>query len=207
MLNEQGYDGLVMDELADRVGVSKGTLYQHFARKEDLVVAIVRLGVERAEAYIRKQLADTERPAFDRLIAILTSAIEHQGAWMSTLASPQRHALSAAFHDQAGLRDAITRMLDELSTIIEQGQATGELDAAIPAPVAARFLLSLTRTHSKPVSAGDPTVSREELAAYAARLYFHGMRPLPGDEERAHACASRQSGAIETAPNFGVTPQ
>ncbi len=204
ILNEQGYEGLVMDELAERVGVSKGTLYQHFARKEDLVGAIVRRGVEYAEARIRERLADAERPAVERLSIILTSAIAKQQAWISALAGPQRHALSAAFHDQPGLHEAVTRMLDELVAIIRQGQATGELDTAIPAPVAARFLLSLTRTHSRPELRSDFAVSREELAAYAVRLYFHGICRFPGDNAYSHGRVRPVSAATETTPLAGV---
>ena len=167
ILNEQGYEGLLMEELAERVGVSKGTLYQHFARKEDLVGAILRHGMERAGAYILERLADTERSVVERLSAILSSAIGLQTAWMSTLGSPQRHALSATFHEQPGLLDAVARVLNGLSSLIQQGQATGELDTLIPAPAAARFLLSLMRTQCRPVSPGDFTLTRDEMAAYA----------------------------------------
>ena len=41
LLVEKGYGETSMDEIATRVGVSKGTLYLHFASKEDLVLAII----------------------------------------------------------------------------------------------------------------------------------------------------------------------
>ncbi|MEM1441668.1 MAG: TetR/AcrR family transcriptional regulator [Verrucomicrobiota bacterium] len=41
LLGEQGYLGLNLDELADRVEYSKATLYHHFVSKEDLVLAVV----------------------------------------------------------------------------------------------------------------------------------------------------------------------
>ncbi|ADB15692.1 transcriptional regulator, TetR family [Pirellula staleyi DSM 6068] len=47
MLVEQGYAGLSMDRLADQTEYSKGVIYQHFASKEDLVMA---LAVQSAEA-------------------------------------------------------------------------------------------------------------------------------------------------------------
>jgi AcrR family transcriptional regulator len=40
MLIEQGYAGLSMDRLAEASEYSKGTVYQHFATKEDLVTAL-----------------------------------------------------------------------------------------------------------------------------------------------------------------------
>src|SRR5579859_8078369 len=41
LLIERGYSDLNMDELADMVGISKPTLYQHFKSKEELVSQVV----------------------------------------------------------------------------------------------------------------------------------------------------------------------
>lgn len=41
MLLERGYLGLSMDRIADAIEYSKGTIYQHFSSKEDLLGAIV----------------------------------------------------------------------------------------------------------------------------------------------------------------------
>lgn len=40
LLIEQGFQGLNLDQLAARIEYSKGTLYQHFKTKEDLILAI-----------------------------------------------------------------------------------------------------------------------------------------------------------------------
>src|SRR5579859_1800817 len=41
VLLEKGYHETSMDEIAARVGIAKGTLYLHFARKEDLIFALL----------------------------------------------------------------------------------------------------------------------------------------------------------------------
>src|SRR5436305_13627541 len=41
VLLEKGYHETSMDEIAARVGIAKGTLYLHFARKEDLICALL----------------------------------------------------------------------------------------------------------------------------------------------------------------------
>lgn len=40
MLIEQGYLGLRMDHIADRIEYSKGTIYQHFPNKEEIILAL-----------------------------------------------------------------------------------------------------------------------------------------------------------------------
>src|SRR5581483_8243141 len=41
LLMERGYHDMSIDEIAERVGISKGTVYLHFASKEDLVLALL----------------------------------------------------------------------------------------------------------------------------------------------------------------------
>lgn len=47
MLIENGYAGLSMDQLAEATEYSKGTIYQHFSTKEDLVTALAIESMER----------------------------------------------------------------------------------------------------------------------------------------------------------------
>lgn len=56
MLIEQGYAGLSMDQLADATEYSKGTIYQHFSTKEDLVTALAIESMERrVELFLRAE--------------------------------------------------------------------------------------------------------------------------------------------------------
>src|ERR1700738_5241164 len=41
MLIEKGYHDTSMNEVATRVGIAKGTLYQHFSAKEKLFLALI----------------------------------------------------------------------------------------------------------------------------------------------------------------------
>ncbi|MGH2409019.1 MAG: TetR/AcrR family transcriptional regulator [Chloroflexota bacterium] len=182
LLREEGYDGLVMDRLAEQVGISKGTIYQHFDKKEALVGAIILRGLERISEQLAIQRADSERPAAPRLEAILTLLVEESTAWMSIITSPKRHELAAALGDHPGLRDARTRFFDGLRTLILQGQERGEFDPAIPAPIAARFLLSLVGARAGFAQPGDPVLPGEEFAALAVRFYFHGLSLHPVEE-------------------------
>lgn len=57
MLLEQGYHGLNLDELADRIEYSKATIYNHFGSKEDLMAAVDLRHLElRAELFGRALL-------------------------------------------------------------------------------------------------------------------------------------------------------
>lgn len=69
MLVEQGYPGLSMDRLAEATEYSKGTIYQHFSTKEDLVAALAQQSMERRTVLFEKALRFDGRPR-ERLTAL-----------------------------------------------------------------------------------------------------------------------------------------
>src|SRR6266702_5567326 len=75
VLLEKGYYNTSMDEIAARVGIAKGTLYHHFARKEDLVSALFeRLLQESVDSL--DQLALQDGTPSERLHAVLNSTYQ-----------------------------------------------------------------------------------------------------------------------------------
>src|SRR5689334_20512373 len=56
---EQGYHSASMDEIADRAGVSKPVLYQHFPGKLDLYLALLESSVETVIDGVKEALAST----------------------------------------------------------------------------------------------------------------------------------------------------
>jgi len=54
-----GYHSAAMDEIADRAGVSKPVLYQHFPSKLDLYLAVLDLHIDSLVFEIQKAIAST----------------------------------------------------------------------------------------------------------------------------------------------------
>jgi AcrR family transcriptional regulator len=87
-----------VDLIAQEANVSKRTLYQHFASKNDLVDTYLRNFVDRGGAPTEKRLDDLELPARERLLSIFdmrraevlrgcpfhNAAVESAGALAST---------------------------------------------------------------------------------------------------------------------------
>lgn len=49
---ERGYDAVSMQEIADAVPIHKATLYHHFQNKDDLFLAVVRMGMSQRHAQV-----------------------------------------------------------------------------------------------------------------------------------------------------------
>ena len=54
-----GYHSAAMDEIADRAGVSKPVLYQHFPSKLDLYLAVLDIHIDSLVFEIQKAVHDT----------------------------------------------------------------------------------------------------------------------------------------------------
>lgn len=69
MLVESGYRGLNMDRIAESVEYSKGTVYQHFTCKEDLVIALSIQTMAKREEFFRRA-AQFHGRTRERIVAI-----------------------------------------------------------------------------------------------------------------------------------------
>ena len=72
LLSAHGYLGLNLDQLAERVEYSKGTIYNHFETKEDIVLALAsRYAAERVRLFERA--ATFQGRSRERMVAILVA--------------------------------------------------------------------------------------------------------------------------------------
>lgn len=73
MIVREGYHGLNMDRIAEQVGYSKGTIYNHFANKEEIILALALQTVEKRVAMFRRA-AEFRGRARHRMVAISVAA-------------------------------------------------------------------------------------------------------------------------------------
>jgi AcrR family transcriptional regulator len=101
---ERGYHGTAVPTIADRAGVAAGTIYHHFASKEELVNAVFRLWKERIarEVHTNFPAAAPPREQFH--------AMWNQMAAFA-LANPEAFSF-LEFHHHASYLDAENKALD-----------------------------------------------------------------------------------------------
>jgi AcrR family transcriptional regulator len=73
MIVEDGYHGLSMDRIAEAMEYSKGTIYQHFSCKEEILIALVNQTMERRLDLFRRAAAYRGGPR-ERITAIGAAA-------------------------------------------------------------------------------------------------------------------------------------
>jgi AcrR family transcriptional regulator len=69
LIRDLGYHGLTMDRIADALNYSKGTIYQHFHCKEEVISGIARRALEK-QVELQKRAAAWEGNPRERMVAV-----------------------------------------------------------------------------------------------------------------------------------------
>ncbi|HEU5226981.1 MAG TPA: TetR/AcrR family transcriptional regulator [Ktedonobacteraceae bacterium] len=178
VLVEKGYHDTAMDEVAARAGIAKGTLYQHFPKKEDLGFALYERGLLLFEQIIQQAAASSSLTARAKLEQILLAVYrEHQGR--------KAHLLQLLYHDmdirksllekKGRLRERVEQCAAQIRAIMEQGRAAGEFDSTISLE-----LVLMTFMHSLWFSRNEHLLiqqhlSPEEVSNQLGHILFEGF--------------------------------
>ena len=74
LLSSKGYTAMTMDDIANLVGISKATLYQHFPSKHDLVVSVACRTSDRS--YAQMSAIDPTLPAKERISRLIDTIVQ-----------------------------------------------------------------------------------------------------------------------------------
>ncbi|HYL44822.1 MAG TPA: TetR/AcrR family transcriptional regulator [Ktedonobacteraceae bacterium] len=179
VLLEKGYHETSMDEIAARVGIAKGTLYLHFARKEDLVIALlerelhtVLLMVEHANrmggsaqeklAFIFNSLYQELFGKRAQLIYVLYNSIELKSVLLKYMVKEKQG-------------DTLNRIAASVAALLEEGKAAGMFDPTLPTAVMLNLFFSVLSPRAYKNLVLDQKMSLDELVRCMERIYFRGI--------------------------------
>jgi TetR/AcrR family fatty acid metabolism transcriptional regulator len=124
---ELGFAKASIDQIAKRVGVSKGVITYHFPSKAEIVDAIVEKVVATGRAYMVPRIV-AETSAAGRLRAYIVSHLEFIDAHRNPLIALVEIAMSARRVDGSlviGL-ESLDRRVADLEELLRAGQRSGE---------------------------------------------------------------------------------
>ncbi len=195
-----GYHATAMDDIAERAGVSKPVLYQHFPSKLELYLALLDRHVEKLERQVREALTSTTDNAerVNRCIAAYFDFVaDPGGAFRLVFESDLRSEPEVRDRVERSLRLSVEALTDTISTDTGLSRAEAELlscGLAGLAEVSARFWLS----------SGESQVSQEQAVHLLGALAWRGISGYPrigspsGEISPRHN--ERQPGAGEHRP-------
>jgi AcrR family transcriptional regulator len=170
---QRGYDGASVEEIAERAGISKPIVYEHFGGKEGLYAVIV----DREMDYVVTRISDSiaagsPRERVERAaIAFLTYVKDH----------PEGFAVLSRDTPGTGARGGMSSLLNDVAERVGKVFTAALKQAGYDpkmAPVYAHALIGMvafvgqwwTETRKPPV---------EQVASHLAALAWMGLRHLP----------------------------
>lgn len=174
---EKGYRDTLMDEIAARVGIAKGTVYLYFPSKQDLVLALIErefeLFLETFEHISVSPLTARAKLEYIFLQACQEILGKRLQALLSFFTSSDAH--KDMYGKRVQMQLYSTELATRLSALIEEGKAAGELNPAVPTIVMLSSFFMLLSPHAFRRVLDSGQVSAEELPAHLARIYFQGI--------------------------------
>jgi AcrR family transcriptional regulator len=169
LLARYGYRKMTMDDLAQEVGIGKGTIYLHFPSKEEVVLSHVDRIVERLKSELQKIARGGGTPSarLRRMLVLRVmfrfDSVQHYTESLSDLLAALRPGLLAR------RRRHFEEESEVLSEVLREGRRAGEFSLR-EARAAARTLLTATNALLPYSLSARELGGRAELEAEAARV-------------------------------------
>ncbi len=179
LMAEHGYGNLNMDELAEVVGISKPTLYQHFKSKEDLAVQVFVRSFRTMEQFLETPL---DGPAIKRIKTLMSRLLTMRYSPGSVTASIRPNMIWNMLRENPGLEAHRDRLRSLLRTLVDTAKAEGDIDPALPTSVVIHAILCLQgalRDQAMQVEITNNFAMLESGINSIIRLFLHGATPAP----------------------------
>lgn len=170
---EKGYDGASLQDIADRLGMLKGSLYYYIQSKEDLLFEVIS-DVHREGYAVVREAAEPPGDPIDRLGRTIRAHVEHECRHLvptavflhelSSLPVERRESVLGAGHVYQGV------FRDLVAEAAEQGLVRDDVDPR----VAGLSILGSTNWVYRWFRPDGPS-SPEQIGAQLAAMAVHGV--------------------------------
>jgi AcrR family transcriptional regulator len=174
LVAEKGFAATSMDELASRAGISKPTLYSHFATKDDLVVAAMSQLIQRLIDVIDQELVG--QSPLQSLLLLLRHAItllftEGRGAYR-----PIDPELIHLISSREETRRYMQRFDSTIRDLVQQGIQQGEINPALDPTAVVLAFHGLIHATKMEIPDTSNSLDAETALSTLVTILEHGLR-------------------------------
>jgi TetR/AcrR family transcriptional regulator, cholesterol catabolism regulator len=176
LFHEKGYHATSMQDMADAVGLQKGSLYHYISSKEDLLVVIIHDAIAQYNARLTEVIAKEISVRLKLELAVrnhLVGIAENLG--MLTIFLRESYALNP--DQQRLISEESNRYNQMFEELYREGVAAGELRPLDP-KLATRTVLGACNWFYRWYRPGG-TKSIDELTTFFVDLLFNGIAAVP----------------------------
>ena len=172
VFNERGFDGTSMEDLAQRLGISKSAIYHHVKSKDALLGLALDYALAGLETAV-EQVEALQTPAIDRLEALLRASVlvlVQRLPYVTLLLRVRGN--TEVEHEALKRRRAIDFLAADLVT---EAIGNGDLRPGVDPLLAARLMFGMVNSMTEWLKA-DSRLDAEALAADVAGAALDGLR-------------------------------
>jgi AcrR family transcriptional regulator len=171
LFNDRGYEATSMGDLAESLGITKSSIYHHVTSKQDLLRMAINHALDGLYEAAEK-VRTLDRPAIERLEMLIRHSVLVLADRLEFVTLLLRVRGNNAIEKGALMR---RKILDaQVTELVKQAQAEGDLRADVDPATAARLLFGMVNSLTewyKPRRGGA-----EALAGTVVTLAFEGLR-------------------------------
>jgi TetR/AcrR family transcriptional regulator of autoinduction and epiphytic fitness len=140
LLAEDGYAAMTMDDVANDVGISKATLYQHFKSKEELVVNVVLKNI--IQVVSRIEALDPALPAVVRLAEVVRLIIDVRFGTPMLDCTDVESTIKPLLKRNPEFIHREQMLIDTLTTLVDAAKQDGDILPSLSTPILVTAFLS-----------------------------------------------------------------
>jgi AcrR family transcriptional regulator len=170
----QGYHSAAMDDIAERAGVSKPVLYQHFPGKLELYLALLDAAADNVIAQCKAAL-DSTQDNKQRVEATMAAFYEYVGGDSGAF----RLVFESDLTNEPAVRERVDRVTSECAAMIADviHDDTGLPD--VPSRLLAVSLVGMAQVSARFWLTDAAGISKSDAASLVAGLAWRGIRGYP----------------------------
>jgi AcrR family transcriptional regulator len=170
----QGYHAAAMDDIADRAGVSKPVLYQHFPGKLELYLALLDESADELIAIVRDALSSTSENK-QRVPATFQAFFDY----VSGVGEAFRLLFESDLSNEPAVRERLDRTMSEcadmISEFIREDAGLGDAEAHL----LGMGLVGMAQVSSRYWLSTDRAIPKDAAELLLARLAWRGISGWP----------------------------
>jgi AcrR family transcriptional regulator len=170
----QGYHAAAMDEIAERAGVSKPVLYQHFPGKLELYLALLDESVEELVGIVREALSSTTDNK-QRVPATFQAFFD----FVSSSGEAFRLVFESDLSNEPGVRARLNRTMQACADMISQFIREDAGLSDDEAHLLGMALVGMAQVSSRYWLSTDRAIPKEAAEQLLARLAWRGISGWP----------------------------
>jgi len=174
VLDEYGFEGMTMDRVAEAAEIAKGSLYNYFQNKSELILFVHLKTVEPARQATDATVAKAI-PAIEKLFEILRIWLRHFATHRAVFDSVFHDATARGLIDSSGKSNQRDAAMEQLRIVFQQGIEEGVFRPLDPQCMAELFFGAVMVTFDQQILSGE-TRPIEETIDTLMDIFLRGVR-------------------------------